>query len=140
MVSLVHPYRPLLKLPVGGQYGQKGQSINIPVPVAEICSQLSKSADDSMVLVKSPKDDKISHLVNANRVFDALHWLKLYNPLYGSVSITLNKSIALESKEIATGMGGEFDTGHSFQDLSLIPNDYTVPCITQKPDPKNQDT
>ena len=67
-----------------------------------------------MVLVKSPKDDKKSHLVNVNRVFNALHWLKQYNPLYGSVSITLNKSIALESKEIASGMG---ETGHSFQDL-----------------------
>ena len=50
LVTQVHPYMQMLILPAGGQHGLRGQSINLPVPMQEICSALPRKKRLSIYL------------------------------------------------------------------------------------------
>lgn len=40
LISQVHPFMTILKLPSGGQFAEKGQAINNPIPYQQVASQL----------------------------------------------------------------------------------------------------
>ena len=82
LVSQVHPYMQMLILPAGGQHGIKGQSINLPVPMQQICSSLPRNNDSPFVNIYSAKSSTYYQRVNMNHIDMALTWLKKNNGLY----------------------------------------------------------
>ena len=81
LISQVHPYMNLLKLPVGGQFAQRGQSINIPIPVQELYTSLPRTYTDNdpYILVSNPKNKTNKH-INKDTVSKALQWLIKITP------------------------------------------------------------
>ena len=135
IISLVHPYMILLKLPVGGQYAQTGQCINLPVPMQTICSQLPYSSTESCIVINSPKPDRPSHKIDTHKVFSALAWLKDNNPLYanggfsggamvlGKLPVPRRPTILITVGQgptaLAVGAGGGL-FGHFYSHLSFL--------------------
>ena len=67
MIQLVHPYMKLAKLPVGGQYAQKGQVVNIPMQCEDIYNPLPSLLDKYFqVLVESAKG--LSYVTNTENI------------------------------------------------------------------------
>ena len=167
IISLIHPYMNLVKLPVGGQFAQKGQSINIPIPVQEISRQLPTSPTDSYVIVDSPKPNRPTHLIDTKKIFQALKWLKQNNRFYTDITITKQSDnnvfgmpISNEEKEskgteenskssedrecirpsqpptkkqkTESALDAIEDDTAKYADVSLIPNDYTIPIHRQQ--------
>ena len=102
LISQIHPYMNLLKLPVGGQFAQRGQSISIPIPVQKLYTSLPrKNANhDPYILVSNPKNKTYSHLVNKDTVSTALQWLINNNTLYKGVSVNM-KDICNKPKNVS---------------------------------------
>jgi hypothetical protein len=50
LISKVHSYITLVKLPVGGQFAQKGQMINYPFQVQDVCNNLPKGHEEFQII------------------------------------------------------------------------------------------
>ena len=91
LVSLIHPYMNLLKLPVGGQYGQRGQSINIPILIQDIHSTLPVqeiTLAQPFMIITTPHKTRKEHTINYRNVYNALEWLIENNVHYKHVEIS----------------------------------------------------
>ena len=103
-IRLAICYQTIVKLAPSGAgipYNQrmqslKGFAVHLPAPVSETIQQLNQerptsliNPDDFIILYGLPKKDKTvwRHLVNVNKIHNALKWLKENNPLYANVII-----------------------------------------------------
>ena len=132
MIQLVHPYMKLAKLPVGGQYAQKGQVINIPMQTHEICSLLPRTPQNEyQVLVESANG--FSYQINTQQVFTALQWLTEHNPFY--------KDVKIKNMDCSFPIPNEFsdldNREERMDEISVILNDYTLPRVDEKAEVKD---
>ena len=102
LISQIHPYMNLLKLPVVGQFAQRGQSINIPIPVQELYTSLPRTYTDNdpYILLSNPKNKTNKHIINKDTVSKALQWLIKNNTLYKDVSVSM-KDICEKPLEVS---------------------------------------
>ena len=140
LISQVHPYMTMLVLPAGGQHGLKGQSINIPAPMQEICSTLPRNMASPLVKVYSAKSQHHCEIVNTQHIDAALQWLKVHNVLYKDIIIsesTLLQNQPVSDASIASHSSFSNDisaespsqysnTEVETQDIGFIPIDHQV--------------
>ena len=132
MISQVRPYMKLAKLPVGGQYAQKGQCINIPVQSQEICKLLPRMPQETPYVSVESAVSSIQHIVNVEHIQKALKWLQANNYLYKDVLV--QELIHYEPDKLVTDVCSkepsreEHIEEQTLQQLFVIPNDYTVPA------------
>ena len=135
MISQVHPYMKLAKLPVGGQFAQKGQCINIPVQSQEICKLLPRLPVHAPYVSVESAATTIQHIVNVAQIQKALKWLQINNHLYTDAVLT---DLSAETYQQSESMLPEKQSEQAvieeetLQQLSVIPNDYTVPATKKK--------
>jgi hypothetical protein len=130
LVSQIHPYMKILRLPAGGQFAEKGQSICIPIPIQDLCKTLPRMPDDAGEVVIYPAHSKsYFQAVKPKKVFDALEWLMTHNPLYRDIQ--LNCNLYDEQDPVETS---DVHTVGSFETVALTPADYTVPLGKQDDD------
>lgn len=135
----MHPFLTLLKLPSGGQFAAKGQSINIPIPFQDVASQLPHNIkDEPFLAVKYSSKSTKSHIISTANVQFALSWLHKHNHLYADFARTSDidplQAEQVHDDEHTTKIPSSdpmSDDDESYQHSSLIPNDYNVPiCPT----------
>ena len=120
LVSRIHPYSKIIRLPRGGQFAERGQVICIPVPHQQLSDILPRPIDESGdLLIQSAKGNSI-HTVNSHRIHSALSWLRKNNELYHSV--TLNKNYATDTVVACD----ESDTDE-YKHVALACEDYVTP-------------
>ena len=97
LIRLVQPFMKLIVLPYG-QRALKSQTVNFPVNTSGICSLLSKTLDNAVIVLISPSrtgnPDSVEVSVPQNYfsvrrpyVIRALQWLQQHNSLYRDIEI-----------------------------------------------------
>lgn len=81
LIAWVHPLVYVFKLH-GGQLGYSGQVINFPQDIHTVLKVLPIHIDDLTNLLISDGSHHADFMVNRNRVYNALCWLKHHNIYY----------------------------------------------------------
>ena len=138
LVTQVHPYMQMLILPAGGQHGLRGQSINLPVPMQEICSALPRKKDSPFIKIYSAKSDTYYQHINIHHVDMALAWLKKNNCLYKHILHEQQEYVPQEPEDNSTqfqtvdkhpDQTNDLHSPHEnqeAQELCLVPTDLQI--------------
>ena len=90
LLSLIPVFLTLIVLP-GGQLAQHGVAVNIPIDMNEQLSLLPSippTTGSILISFERPRNEPVTLPVRMHVLYEALHWLKQYNPLYEQVDIS----------------------------------------------------
>ena len=94
LVSQTIPFMKILSLPAGGQSCVKGPVVNVPIQPDKTCMQLPRKLSDAGIVgvqIKRKLDYKsvvMSDVVNPDKCWSLLVWLKENNPFYRNVVLS----------------------------------------------------
>ena len=128
MIQQVHPYMKLAKLPVGGQYAQKGQVVDIPMQCEDIYNLLPSLPDKHFQVLVGSKG--FSYVIDIENIYKALQRLVAHNTLYKDVHIQQITSCLATNETVPITTNS--DANEQMEEVSLVSNDYTLPHETDK--------
>ena len=91
LISIFIPMMTVVRLPRGGQYGFRGNVINLPQDLPSLVTCLPRRVTDTDIIVVRKQGQNNTHhdfRVRRNVVHGALLWLKQNNPRYGHIDIS----------------------------------------------------
>ena len=94
LVSQTIPFMKIVSLPAGGQSCVKGPVVNVPIQPDKTCMQLPRKLSDAGIVgvqIKRKLDYKsvvMSDVVNPDKCWSLLVWLKENNPFYRNVVLS----------------------------------------------------
>ena len=93
LLQQISPYVPLQHLQKGA-YGCRGHVCSFPQDISSVCLELPRLPSDITVVTvvkdfrdKDNENHEHSFRIRRNKVMNALHWLKAYNPVYHDITI-----------------------------------------------------
>ena len=104
LISIFIPMMTVVRLPRGGQYGFRGNVINLPQDLPSLVTCLPRRVTDTDIIVVRKQGQNNTHhdfRVRRNVVHGALLWLKQNNPCYRHIDISDDNLNLLPEDDIA---------------------------------------
>ena len=126
LISKIHVFLTIIFLP-GGQFAERGLSIDFPVNLEESISKLPHEFSKCNIIAVTygeNTDLKPTHLVKKKTVSQCLRWLQKNNPLYKNVTIDLKH--LHDKSDIDDSRVKDFS---DFEEYGVVNIDNSVPDI-----------
>ena len=91
LIAQIIPMMTIVRLPRGGQFGYRGNVINLPQDLPSLVTCLPRRVTDTDIVIVRKQGENNTHRdfrVRRNVVHDALVWLQQHNPYYSSINIS----------------------------------------------------